>query len=217
VVKFDFKELPATKFPLFLDFQGKLISNVRVNNEEASDVSFDRHRIQLPWSRLNQTGNEVSFDFENSYVLNSAGLHYYKDPQDGKVYIYSHLEPFFCHRFFPCFDQPSIRAPLKLSVIVPHAKWNLIANGVEQATRVAVDNAKAKPVLDTFKNSAVLASLSDSWVVWDFAACPPISSYIYGLCAGEYHMIEHPSETQPEVPMRIFCRTSKIANLDAHE
>ena len=62
---------------------------------------------------------------------NSAGLHRFEDKEDKKVYIYSHCEPFFCHRFFPCFDQPSIRAPLTLEVIVPEENWVVIANGVE--------------------------------------------------------------------------------------
>ena len=86
--------------------------------------------------------NCISFEFENTYVTNSAGLHFYKDPQDGKVYIYSHLEPFFCHRFFPCFDQPSVRASIKLSVLVPLSDWNLIANGVEAGQRLTGEQAQ---------------------------------------------------------------------------
>ena len=27
--------------------------------------------------------NKVKFHFRNTYVTNSAGLHYYKDPKDG--------------------------------------------------------------------------------------------------------------------------------------
>jgi aminopeptidase N len=46
----------------------------------------------------------VKFEFKNTFVDNSAGLHHFKDPVDGKIYIYSHCEPFFCHRWFPCFD-----------------------------------------------------------------------------------------------------------------
>jgi len=118
-IEFDIGEVPMTKEPFFLDFQGKQISKVRVNGQECQ-VKFDRHRIELPWEALKQGSNSVTLEFANTYVVNSAGLHFYKDPQDNKVYIYSHLEPFFCHRFFPCFDQPSIRASLKLSVIVPH-------------------------------------------------------------------------------------------------
>ena len=58
--------------------------------------------------------------------------------------------------------------------------------------------------------------------MWDFETSPKMSSYIYGLCAGEYHQIDYIGENgqtgeQPIVPMRIFCRTSKLANLDAKE
>ena len=44
--------------------------------------------------------------------------------------------------------------------------------------------------LSIFASSA-LKNLKAGSVVWDFAACPPISSYIYGLCAGEYHQIDY--------------------------
>lgn len=47
-VKFDIKDTSATKFPLFLDFQGKLVRNVFINEEPASGLTFDRHRIMLP-------------------------------------------------------------------------------------------------------------------------------------------------------------------------
>ena len=81
-------------------------------------------------------------------MSNSAGLHFYTDPKDGKIYIYSHLEPFFCHRFFPCFDQPSVRAPLKLSVLVPDQDWNIIANGAETAIKKSqVDSNEAQEII----------------------------------------------------------------------
>jgi len=70
----------------------------------------------------------VGLDFENTYVNNSAGLHQFVDPADKRVYIYTHLEPVFCHRWFPCFDQPSFRAPLNLKVLSPAQDWHVIAN-----------------------------------------------------------------------------------------
>ena len=66
-----------------------------------------------------------------------------------------------------------------------------------------------------------MKELGKEGFLWDFAVSPKISSYIYGLCAGEYHKIDYigesASDTEPIVPMRIFCRTSKLANLDAKE
>lgn len=45
--------------------------------------------------------------------------------------MYTHLEPFNCHRWFPCFDQPSLRAKLNLTVITPEQSWKVIANAKE--------------------------------------------------------------------------------------
>lgn len=59
---------------------------------------------------------------------NSTGFHRFEDQYDGEVYLYTHLEPFNCNRWFPCFDQPSIRAPLTLKVVTPDHKWQMISN-----------------------------------------------------------------------------------------
>jgi len=32
------------------------------------------------------------------------------------VYIYTDLEPFHCHTYMPCFDQPDLKASLALRV-----------------------------------------------------------------------------------------------------
>lgn len=63
------------------------------------------------------------------------------DPKDNEVYIYSHLEPFFCHRWFPCFDQPSLRAPLRLSIISPDTHWQVISNGKKTSSLPLSDHA----------------------------------------------------------------------------
>mmetsp|Transcript_1239 Transcript_1239/g.1434 ORF Transcript_1239/g.1434 Transcript_1239/m.1434 type:complete len:274 (-) Transcript_1239:1266-2087(-) len=54
--------------------------------------------------------------------------------------------------------------------------------------------------------------------VWlhTFEACPPISTYIYNMCAGQYEVIESPVQDF-KVPMRIFLRKSKLECIDAPE
>ena len=51
-VTFDLKEMPADSsqvdIPFFIDFQGKLIRNVKVNGVENIEIIFDRQRIQIP-------------------------------------------------------------------------------------------------------------------------------------------------------------------------
>ena len=87
---FTLREKPTKESPLFLDFQGQEISRVKINERYATpdQIKFDRHRIYLP-SELLQTAeasqdvsNTVQLEFKNSYVSNSAGLHYYRDPKD---------------------------------------------------------------------------------------------------------------------------------------
>ena len=103
---------------LFLDFHGRHIYDVSINGEQAdqADLQFTEHRVKVVKESLLKIGqqNEIEFKFENTFVDNSAGLHKYVDPKDKRTYIFSHTEPFFCHRWFPCFDQPSVRATLDL-------------------------------------------------------------------------------------------------------
>jgi len=89
---------------------------MKINGADLDDdkLSFTDHKISFPAANLVKGTNQISFYFYNTYVTNSAGFHRFEDPEDKKIYLYTHLEPFFCNRWFPCFDQPSIRAPLKL-------------------------------------------------------------------------------------------------------
>ncbi len=92
-------------------------------------VHFEKHRIYIPTDLLDpQAKNEVSIKFENSYTTNGVGFHKAVDPVDQEVYLYTELEPFYCHRWFPCFDQPSIRAPLTMSVLVDDPSMKVVGN-----------------------------------------------------------------------------------------
>lgn len=90
----------------FLDFQGQEISNVKLDGAalKENDLEFTKHRIYFSGLVKKAGKHEISLNFKNTFVDNSAGLHHFKDPADGKIYIFSHCEPFFCHRWFPCFD-----------------------------------------------------------------------------------------------------------------
>ena len=118
---------------LYLDYHGQAIAQLVVNNVKIKKVNiqFSKHKVVIPRYNLKSNSlNRVSLKFTNKYVTNSAGFHRYVDPQDDEVYLYTHLEPFFCNRWFPCFDQPSIRAPLQLNVVTPDEKWQVVGNDV---------------------------------------------------------------------------------------
>jgi aminopeptidase N len=120
-----------------------MVREVEVNGEKVhpSAVKFEKHRVHLPSSLLNsQMVNRVSFKFYNTYVNNSAGFHKFTDPVDGEVYLYTHLEPFYCHRWFPCFDQPDLRAQTTLHVISPDLKWQVIGNSPQESSGSVAEN-----------------------------------------------------------------------------
>jgi aminopeptidase N len=135
-INFDLAPTFTADKPLFLEFHGNGIYEFDVNGHKIplNDLDFNKHRINFgkhllqPLPAVAASHHTVTIKFENSYVNNSAGLHRFVDPKDQQVYIYSHLEPYNCHRWFPCFDQPSIRAPIKLQVITPDEEWKVIGN-----------------------------------------------------------------------------------------
>ena len=55
------------------------------------DVKFEKHRVWVVNQKLLRIGklNEITFDFENTFVDNSLGLHKYTDPGDKRTYIFS--------------------------------------------------------------------------------------------------------------------------------
>jgi|LauGreDrversion4_2_1035121.scaffolds.fasta_scaffold87977_2 aminopeptidase N len=145
--------------------------------------------------------NTAEVTFENSYVSNSAGLHKYVDPKDNQTYIYSHLEPFNCHRWFPCFDQPSVRAPLTITLAVPSKDWTVVSNANAERVVNLLD-AKAEPFRSTFEIPIQGLPEEEDCRIHFFKPTPPISTYIYGLFAGPFYT--YLNDNGP-VPMRILA------------
>ena len=81
--------------------------------------TFKDHKIFFDKKSLNQGFNSVSISFVSSYVRDCQGIHYFKDKEDGEEYLYSQHEAADAHKAFPCFDQPDMKAPYQLTVLVP--------------------------------------------------------------------------------------------------
>ena len=202
------------KKDLFLDFHGEEINEVQINgvNVPLGKVAFRKHRIYIAEDvdLLDPHAiNTVTIKFTNSYVNNSAGLHRSVDAKDGNVYIYSHLEPFNCHRWFPCFDQPSIRAPLNLQVITPKdIEWKVVGN----AQKEAVTPITKELLLDL----GVPEYQQYEGLLHRFEESAPISTYIYGMTAGNFKKFS-PDVPHPRIPMAVYTSQSKAPHFDAQE
>ena len=83
----------------------------------------------------------------------------------------------------------------------------MIANGEESDVKAA--DVRSAEAMQVIKDSGFEGLVLTDGYLWDFKTCPPISSYIYCLCAGEYVKIDNTDPDAP-TPMRIFARQSKV-------
>lgn len=175
---------------IFLDFQGKRLLGASVNGEDAI-LEIRRHRVLLPSAALRTGRNEVVIEFENPFDQDGSGLHKATDPADGLEYVFSDCEPFNANRFFPCFDQPDLKATYAVTVTAPK-DWVVVANG----TQTAEEPADAERRRHRFARTA------------------PFSTYVVAVCAGPYRVFTDPAA---RVPSRILVRQSMAAFADQDE
>ncbi|MGA8248334.1 MAG: aminopeptidase N, partial [Nocardioides sp.] len=127
--------------------------------------------------------NEVVVEARVPYVNDGDGMHSFTDPADDTTYVAAYAGMDLAHKVFACFDQPDLKAPITLTVRAPEA-WTVIANG----RHVPGDD-------DT----------------WRFTTTPPISTYLFTVCAGPWH--SHTWE-HAGLPFGWHARASLAAELD---
>ena len=179
---------------ILIDFEDGKVTSLALNGKTIEDPSehYDGHWIRLKRGELNVSGsNRLEIGFTHPYSTTGNGLHRFKDPADGRVYLYSNFEPYNAHRMFPCFDQPDIKATYELTVEAP-ADWQVIANTRE--TEITTVAGKKKS--------------------WAFPPSPVFSTYIFALHAGPYSVWK---SKQEEIPLRLFARRSLSRYVDFNE
>jgi len=171
---------------IFLDFTGQTISSLTVNGVKAEKNPWSGHRVFL--HGLIAVGkNHVEIHYTNDYDTNGEGFHYFKDGEDNQVYLYTNFEPFECHKLLPCFDQPSLRATLDLTVEAP-ADWHVFANNPGKTTEAGDKKT------------------------WAFEVTPKISTYLFAVVAGPYCVFE--DKYDDRIPLKICCRKTMEKFID---
>lgn len=175
----------ADRSGLFLDFRNSgAIESMRVNG---APVAAERasHRILLNGPALKSGANLVEIEYSQKYSRNGRGLHRFQDSEDKRVYLFTQFETFEAHHMFPCFDQPDLKATMEMSVTAPK-EWEVISTTRESAKSPTGAN-----------------------VVWEFPVTPRLSTYLFSLHAGPYHVWEaQAGDGLTVIPMRLFARQS---------
>jgi aminopeptidase N len=175
----------------FADLVAPAVSAVRLNGRELDPAEvFDGTRVLLP---ALEAENELVVDARCAYSRTGEGLHRFRDPEDGEVYLYTQYEPADARRVFANFEQPDLKAPFTFSVTAPES-WTVLSN--EREVR------REGPTRH-------------------FAPTRPISTYITAVLAGPYHhetdtyRRELADGTVLEIPLGALCRKGLARHFDA--
>jgi aminopeptidase N len=186
VAEFD---LSANDGPLDIDFTGGSVGAVTVNGESIA-VNYNGFYVLLPSSALRVGQNRVAIDYSHPFDQDGTGLHKFVDPEDGNVYLYTYLWPYYSNRLFPNFDQPNLKATYELNV---HAdpSWQVVSAMNEDSVVANGDVA-----------------------TWHFPESEKFSSYIFSLHAGPYQIWE---DMAGDVPIRLMARQSLAQYVQVEE
>ena len=173
---------------LTLDFDSGTVEALSVDGKDAAP-GYNGIFLTLP--ALAAGAHRLEVRWRHAYSETGEGLYRFKDPEDGRLYLYTDFEPFNANKLFPCFDQPDLKARFTLKVDAP-AAWTVISTMRE--SKVAPAGAGRK--------------------LWEFPPTPPLSTYVFSLHAGEY---AHWSAKAGSIPLRLFARRSLARYVDAQE
>ncbi len=172
----------AERAPVVLDFANTDgVRAVRVGHS-GIHAGLENGHIIIPAGPLIKGENEVQVDF----VAGNGPLNRRDD------FLYTLFVPDRAHEAFPCFDQPDLKAPLRLTLDVP-AEWKAVANGEPEAVTVVGGVARYR-----------------------FAETRPLPTYLFAFAAGRFRVEEAVRDGRR---IRLFHRetdAAKVArNVDA--
>jgi aminopeptidase N len=142
--------------PTFAELAPRRLCSASLNGVPLDSFSPGEGRLALTGT---EGENELVVVADMAYAGNGQGVHRDVDPADGRTYLYASSALTAAPRWFACFDQPDLKAPLRLSLRCP-AGWTVVGNGAT-------------------------ASLAGDW--WRLPATPAIPPHLAGFLAGPYH------------------------------
>lgn len=124
----------------------------------------------------------LTIEFSNDFNTDGVGIH--RNELEGRHYIFSQFQAVDAREAFPCFDEPGFKIPWQLTITTPEDQLP-ITNTPEEAVTVA-----------------------DGWKTAEFAATPPLPSYLIAVAVGPFETV--PIEGM-SVPGRIIVPQGRSA------
>jgi aminopeptidase N len=145
-----------------LDYRGRRLASAEVNGRPLPSNAAHQGHLVIPAAELRRGENRVRLDFIADVAPSGASIIRSHDPTDGRDYLYTLLVPADASQLFPCFDQPDLKARVRLAVTAP-AGWTVVSNGATASTDTAGRRVTTR-----------------------FAETRPISTYLIAFAAGPW-------------------------------
>lgn len=179
-----------------LDFRGLSVGDGRINGSPWTDVvaAWNKHHLVIPAARLRNGRNSVEVGFATPVAQAGASIIRNRDATDGNVYLYTLLVPSDANLLFPCFDQPDLKAKVRLSLTTP-AAWRALANGAQ-----------------------IGADTTGALVTHRFAETQRLSTYLIAFAAGPWASVTRTVATTTKaapVPVSLWMRQSRKAEAES--
>ncbi|HEV2704857.1 MAG TPA: M1 family aminopeptidase [Pyrinomonadaceae bacterium] len=158
------------------------VRNIEANGAQVADAVFADEHIHIPRTHLRAGANRLTLEFESPVSAAGSAVTRYLDREDGAEYVYTLFVPSDASTFFPCFDQPDLKARFRLTLNTP-SHWKAISNTAAEAV-----------------------TTSGTSSLWRFRQTEPISTYVFAFAAGPF--TEFADEASQQAT-RLFVRRSK--------
>jgi aminopeptidase N len=111
-----------------IDFRGRRLTSSVANGQDIPASAATNGHIRIPARLLKPGENALDFAFVADIAPSAASIIRSHDPTDGSDYLYTLLVPADANQLFPSFDQPDLKARVRLTLTAP-AAWAVVANG----------------------------------------------------------------------------------------
>jgi alanyl aminopeptidase len=147
----------------------------------AAGSKKDPEELVLAFDRAIAPGSaQIEIDYDGAFADGLRGL--YRVQEGGRWYAFTQFEPTDARRAFPCFDEPGWKTPFTVAIAVPP---DMVAVANMPEVRRAPDGARVR---------------------FQFAASPPLPTYLVALAVGAFDTRDG---LAGKLPIRLIATSGK--------
>ena len=107
-------------------------------------------------------------------------------------YTYTSFEPYGAHLFFPCFDQPDLKANASFNVILP-TNWIAISNTSSASEGGYIQGQYINKITKVKEQNLLMSYLSGkTGNYYIFKQTELLPTYLFCIAAGQYYAVSLP-------------------------